>query len=201
MSQSSVDLITALHTQWMQTNHTLEKSRALLQDIEDQMEEAWRVFHIELKAMEDEKMRDQEQATLGISEDEAINSGMFLHEEEDIPSAKESARSARIQARRPLIGNKSSGGFARIVKSENNNKHFKTTVTQGGEDVYTRPSRESQRVGGEVRGVSPTKGFHYHFPSVEEPQDNCVYTTFAFKKTQRPKEKKNKIRRDRIFLE
>jgi hypothetical protein len=199
MSQSSVDLITALHTQWMQTNHTLEKSRALLQDIEDQMEEAWRVFHIELKAIEDEKMRDQEQATIGISDHEAINSGMFLHDEEDIPSAKESARSARIQARRPLIGNKSSGGFARIVKSENNNKHFKTTVTQGGEDVYTRPDQHSQRVGGKVRGKSPKKDFHYHF--AEEPEQNCnVYTSFAFKK-QRKEEKKNKSQRDIIFIE
>ena len=53
MSQSSVDLITELHAQWMQTN---EKSRALLQDIEERMAEARRVFHEERKAME--KQRD-----------------------------------------------------------------------------------------------------------------------------------------------
>jgi len=53
MSQSSVDLITELHTQWMQTN---QKSRALLQDIEERMAEARRVFHEERKAME--KQRD-----------------------------------------------------------------------------------------------------------------------------------------------
>ena len=185
MSQSSVDLLTALNAQWMQTNSTVCKCQALLQDIENQMDQAWKVFHIELKAMESEEVLEDTSAI----------------QDEDIPSAKESARSARIQARRPLIGNKSSGGFARIVKSENNNKRFKTAFAQRGEDIHTRPSRESQRVGGEVRGVSPTKGFHYHFPSVEEPQDHCVYTTFAFKKTERLKEKKNKSRRDRIFLE
>jgi hypothetical protein len=53
MSQSSVDLITELHAQWMQTN---QKSRALLQDIEERMAEARRVFHEERKAME--KQRD-----------------------------------------------------------------------------------------------------------------------------------------------
>ena len=67
MSQSSVDLITELHTQWMQTNRTrtnhafeearalLQEARALLQDIEERMDEAWRVFHEELKAMEDQR--------------------------------------------------------------------------------------------------------------------------------------------------
>jgi hypothetical protein len=67
MSQSSVDLITELHAQWMQTsrartNHTfeearvlLQEARALLQDIEEKMDEAWRVFHEELKAMEDQR--------------------------------------------------------------------------------------------------------------------------------------------------
>jgi hypothetical protein len=35
----------------MQTN---QKSRALLQDIEKRMDEAWRVFHEELKAVEDQ---------------------------------------------------------------------------------------------------------------------------------------------------
>jgi hypothetical protein len=67
MSQSSVDLITELHTQWMQTsrartNHTfkearvlLQEARALLRDIEEKMDEAWRVFHEELKAMEDQR--------------------------------------------------------------------------------------------------------------------------------------------------
>jgi len=67
MSQSSVDLITELHTQWMRTSRErtnafeesrvlLEEARALLQDIEEKMDEAWRVFHEELKAME--KQRD-----------------------------------------------------------------------------------------------------------------------------------------------
>jgi hypothetical protein len=66
MSQSSVDLITELHTQWMQTSRArtrsfeeahalLQESRALLQDIEEKMDEAWRVFHEELKAMEDQR--------------------------------------------------------------------------------------------------------------------------------------------------
>ncbi len=66
MSQSSVDLITELHTQWMQTSRArtrsfeeaqvlLVESRALLQDIEEKMDEAWRVFHEELKAMEDQR--------------------------------------------------------------------------------------------------------------------------------------------------
>ena len=67
MSQSSVDLITELHTQWMQTNRArtnrafeesrvlLQEARALLQDIEERMDEAWRVFHEELKAMEDQR--------------------------------------------------------------------------------------------------------------------------------------------------
>jgi len=66
MSQSSVDLITELHTQWMQTSRTrtrsfeeahvlLQESRALLQEIEERMDEAWRVFHEELKAMEDQR--------------------------------------------------------------------------------------------------------------------------------------------------
>ena len=66
MSQSSVDLITELHTQWMQTSRArirsfeeaqvlLQESRALLQDIEEKMDEAWRVFHEELEAMEDQR--------------------------------------------------------------------------------------------------------------------------------------------------
>ena len=67
MSQSSVDLITELHAQWMRTsrartNHAFEEARALLvearallQDIEEKMDEAWRVFHEELKAMEDQR--------------------------------------------------------------------------------------------------------------------------------------------------
>jgi hypothetical protein len=62
MSQSSVDLITELHAQWMRTNRArtnhafeearvlLQEARALLQDIEEKMDEAWRVFHEELKA-------------------------------------------------------------------------------------------------------------------------------------------------------
>jgi len=73
MSQSSVDLITELHTQWMQTsrartNHAFEESRALLhearallQDIEEKMDEAWRVFHEELKAMTSLPKEDQEE--------------------------------------------------------------------------------------------------------------------------------------------
>ena len=66
MSQSSVDLITELHTQWMRTSRArtnqfeearvlLEEARALLQDIEERMDEAWLVFHEELKAMEDQR--------------------------------------------------------------------------------------------------------------------------------------------------
>jgi len=67
MSQSSVDLITELHAQWMQTSRArtnrafeeaqvlLQESRALLQEIEERMDEAWRVFHEELKAMEDQR--------------------------------------------------------------------------------------------------------------------------------------------------
>ena len=67
MSQSSVDLITELHAQWMRTNRArtnhafeearalLQEARALLQDIEEKMDEAWRVFHEELKAMEDQR--------------------------------------------------------------------------------------------------------------------------------------------------
>jgi hypothetical protein len=67
MSQSSVDLITELHTQWMQTSRArtnsafeesralLQEARALLRDIEEKMDEAWRVFHEELKAMEDQR--------------------------------------------------------------------------------------------------------------------------------------------------
>ena len=66
MSQSSVDLITELHAQWMQTSRArtrsfeeaqvlLQEARALLQDIEEKMDEAWRVFHEELKAMEDQR--------------------------------------------------------------------------------------------------------------------------------------------------
>jgi hypothetical protein len=62
MNQSSVDLITELHAQWMRTNRArtnhafeearalLHEARALLQDIEEKMDEAWRVFHKELKA-------------------------------------------------------------------------------------------------------------------------------------------------------
>jgi len=67
MSQSSVDLITELHAQWMRTSRArtsrtfeearvlLQEARALLQDIEEKMDEAWRVFHEELKAMEDQR--------------------------------------------------------------------------------------------------------------------------------------------------
>ena len=90
----------------------------------------------------------------------------------------------------------------RVVKSENGNKKFKTTVSQRGEDVYGRPNRQSQHAGGKVRGMSPVKGFHYVFASDEEQvdEDNSVYTTFAFKK-QRKDQKKNKSRRDRIFVE
>ena len=66
MSQSSVDLITELHTQWMRTSRArtnqfeearvlLEEARAILQEIEERMDEAWRVFHEELKAMEDQR--------------------------------------------------------------------------------------------------------------------------------------------------
>jgi hypothetical protein len=66
MSQSSVDLITELHAQWMRTSRArtnqfeearvlLVEARALLQDIEEKMDEAWRVFHEELKAMEDQR--------------------------------------------------------------------------------------------------------------------------------------------------
>ena len=66
MSQSSVDLITELHAQWMRTSRArtnqfeearvlLQEARALLQDIEERMDEAWRVFHEELKAMEDQR--------------------------------------------------------------------------------------------------------------------------------------------------
>ena len=72
MNQSSVDLITELHAQWMRTNrartnrartnrartnHAFEEARALLyearallQDIEEKMDETWRVFDEELKA-------------------------------------------------------------------------------------------------------------------------------------------------------
>jgi hypothetical protein len=73
MSQSSVDLITELHTQWMQTSRArtnsafeearvlLVEARALLQDIEERMDEAWRVFHEELKAMTSLPKEDQEE--------------------------------------------------------------------------------------------------------------------------------------------
>ena len=72
MSQSSVDLITELHAQWMRTSRArtnafeesrvlLEEARALLQDIEEKMDEAWRVFHEELKAMTSLPKEDQEE--------------------------------------------------------------------------------------------------------------------------------------------
>ena len=118
----------------------------------------------------------------------------------DTPTSKEASRSARSQSRRPLFGNKSIGGYARIVKSENGNKLFKTCIGRRGEDVYTRPDRQSQHIGGYVRGMSPAKGLHYSFPKVEDPADQQVYTTFAFKK-QRKDFKKNKSRRDLIFVE
>ena len=90
MSQSSVDLITELHTQWMQTNRArtnqfeearvlLVEARALLQDIEERMDEAWRVFHEELKAME-----DQRDASLP-KEDEEEEPTPHLDYEEPVP--------------------------------------------------------------------------------------------------------------------
>ena len=112
-------------------------------------------------------------------------------DEREFVSLKEMSRSARAGARRPLIGNKSSGGKARIVTVEN--KLYKTVISRRGA-VFDRPDRRSQHAGGVVRGN------HYKIPTDETVQRNDVYTSFAFK-TEKNKPKKNKSRRDRIFVE
>ena len=198
MNQSAVSLLTSLHAEWMQRDSAISKafaqlqiaqanlveSQQNLQDIDEQIEDAWCAFNAELKEKQDADDKIWE----------------CQDHDDDTLTPKEASRSARSQARRPLFGNKSSGGRAHIVKSENGNKRFKTCIVRRGEDVYTRPDRQSQHIGGEVRGMSPAKGFHYSFPKVEDPADQQVYTTFAFKK-QRKDFKKNKSRRDRIFVE
>ena len=94
MSQSSVDLITELHTQWMQTSRALtrsfeearvllQESRALLQDIEERMDEAWRVFHEELKAMEDQ--RDASLPKEEEGEEELVEDHRYPDYEEPVP--------------------------------------------------------------------------------------------------------------------
>ena len=129
--------------------------------------------------------------------------GNACDEERDIPSPKESSRSARSHARLPLVGNKSRGGKPRIV-IENSNKRSKTVISHGG-DAHTRPDRQSQEDGGVVRNIYGD--FHYRFPAIEvssgvSSQQN-VYTSFAFKKSKskKNKSKKNKSRRDQIFVE
>jgi hypothetical protein len=219
MSQAVANQLKSLNDQWMEAHAVHQRnanaffeSQKQLDEIDFQVEKTWYAFHIalqeEIDAVEENRYKSAvEQNTPIIFDDavfdDAVKKGLS-HFGEDIPTPKEAARSARSQARRPLIGNKSGGGCARVVKSENGNKRFKTTVTQGGEDVYTRPDQHSQRVGGKVRGMvrgtSPDKGFYY-FTKEEEPEQHCdVYTSFAFKK-QRKEEKKNKSQRDRIFIE
>ena len=102
MSQSSVDLITELHTQWMRTSRArtnqfeearalLEEARALLQDIEERMDEAWLVFHEELKAMEDQrdaslhKEDEEEELVEDLDYEEPVPIVWWPREEEPVP--------------------------------------------------------------------------------------------------------------------
>ena len=205
MSLAIANLLKSLNDQWMETHAVHQQnanaffdSQKQLDEIDFHLDQAWKGFHIALQ----KELEGNAQDILDVEQmvdDDAIKEE-FSHFGEDIPTPKEASRSARSQARRPLIGNKSSGGSARIVKSENGNKRFKTTVTQGGESVHAHPNQHSQRVGGKVRGMSPTKGFYYNFVNEEDSKPHCdVYTSFAFKK-QRKEQKKNKSRRD-ISLE
>ena len=189
MSQSSVDLLTELHREWMENS---TESREILQNIENRIDDAWKVFQGKLY----EQFQCGETGSKGSMtglQGEMGMTGKF--DEYDIPTPKDMSRSARIHARRPLIGNKSSGGCARIVKWENDGKNFTVSISQRGEDAHTFPNRQSQRQGGDIRGISSQKGFRFSFPNTGETKDANVYTTFAFKKYHK-RTKKNKSRRD-----
>ena len=212
MSQAVANQLKSLNDQWMEAHAVHQRnanaffeSQKQLDDIDYYVEKTWEAFHLalqkEIDAIDENSAVEDPTPILYVEPICEVFSVQDDEDNADLPTPKEAARSARSQARRPLIGNKSSGGSARVVKSENGNKRFKTTVTQGGESVHTHPNQHSQRTGGKVRGMSPDKGFYYNFAKEEEPKQHCdVYTSFAFKK-QRKEQKKNKSRRVDITLE